>query len=252
MKPNWNEIRFRASSWGELMCEPREKSAKEKGELSGTTKKALIKIYNQEVYGRKKDLVTKQMEKGKQVEEESIRNFSIVEGKMFFKNDEMLQDDDFCGHPDIFTGDNISNAEEVGDIKSSWDLDTFMPKLIEEPDKSYVAQLNVYYALTGAKGGFLAYCLTSAPPNILESEKRSLLFKMNVATEYAPEYIAAAQELEKNMVFEDIPLEERIIKIPISRDDELIQKMRNKVPIMRQWLEDFHKKHLNQYSNQLK
>ena len=237
------KIKFRASSWGNLLAESRTKSEP----IGKTAAAELIKIYNQEVYGRKKDLVTKQMEKGKQVEEESIRNFSIVEGRMFFKNDERLDDDDFTGHPDIFIGDNIYNAEEVGDIKSSWDLDSFMPKLIEEPDKSYVAQLNVYYALTGAKGGFLAYCLTSAPPNILQAEMRSLLFKMNVATEYAPEYIAAAQELEKNMVFEDIPLEERIIKIPVPRDEELIQKMRAKVPIVRQWLEDFHKKHMNQY-----
>ena len=49
------------------------------------------------------------------------------------------------------------------------------------------------------------------------------------------------------MVFEDIDYRERIIKQPIERDDELIEKMKAKVPIMRQWLQDFHTKHMNLY-----
>jgi hypothetical protein len=70
---------------------------------------------------------------------------------------------------------------------------------------------------------------------------------MNVATEYAPEYIKACEELEKLMIFEDIDYRERVIKIPVPRNDELIQKMKDKVPVLRQWLENFHVKHMNQY-----
>lgn len=240
---DFTRIKFRASSWGNLLTDSKSKQEP----IGKTCAMELIRIYNQEVYGRRRDITTKQMDKGKQVEEEAIQMVSILEGKMYYKNDDVLENDYFTGHPDIFSGDNVLNSEEISDIKSSWDLDTFCPKLIEEPDRSYVAQLNCYYDLTGAKSGYIFYCLVSAPPNILEAEKRSMLFKMNVATEYAPEYIKASKELEKLMIFEDIPIEERVIKIPIQRDDELIQKMKNKVPIMRQWLEDFHKKHMNQY-----
>ena len=158
-----------------------------------------------------------------------------------------MENEWFTGHPDLFSED----GDEVSDIKSSWELDTFMPKLIEEPDKAYVAQLNCYYSLTGAQGGFLAYCLVSAPPNIVESEKKSLLWKMNVATEYSPEYIKASQELENLMVIEDIDPRERVIKIPIPRNDELIQKMKDKVPIMREWLHNFHKKHISLYPKEV-
>jgi hypothetical protein len=244
---DFTKIKFRASSWGDLLTEPQSKAAKEAGELSITCQKELIKIYNLVIYGRKKDFTTKQMDKGKQVEPDSIDLFSKVEGKLFYKNEEPLENEWFTGHPDIFTGDNIENAEEVHDIKSSWELDSFMPKLIEAVDKSYECQLNVYFSLTGAKSGSIAYCLVSAPPNILESEKRSLLFKMNVATELAPEYIKAAEELENLMVFEDIDYRERVIKQPVQRDDDLIQKMKDKVPVLRAWLEKFHKKHMAQY-----
>ena len=248
---NWDEIRFRASSWGNLLTEPVTKAAKEVGELSATCQKELIKIYNQEVYGRRKDITTRQMDKGKQVEPESIMLASMVEDKYFEKNVEPLENEWFTGHPDIYIGDDVRHATECHDIKSSWDLDTFMPKLIEEPDKGYVAQLNVYYDLTGAKSGSLFYCLVSAPPNILEQEKRSLLFKMNVATEYAPEYLEAAKELEKNMIFEDIDYRERVIKINVPRDDELIEKMKAKVPKMRTWLKNFHEKHMKLYHKTL-
>jgi len=242
---NWNEIKFRASSWGNLLAE-----SKVKGEAIGKTcASELIKIYCQEVYGRKKDITTKQMDKGKQVEGESIALFSMLEGKIFYKNEDALENEWFTGHPDIFTGDNVQNAEECHDIKSSWSLETFMQQLIEEPDRGYVAQLNCYYSLTGAKSGSIVYCLVSAPINIIESEKRSLLYKMNVISEFSPEYLKAAEEMEHLMVFKDIDPRERVIKKEVPRDEQLIQKMKDKVPLLRQWLEDFHKKHMSQYPN---
>ncbi len=241
---NWNNIKFRASSWGNLLTEPRTKG---EGALSITCQKELLKIYSQEVYGRKKDITTKQMDKGIQVEDESIKLFSKVEGDIYFKNEEKLENEWFCGHPDIFKGESIINCDQLFDIKSSWELDSYLPKLLEAPDKGYVAQLNCYYSLTGAKSGGIVYCLVSAPLNILESEKKSLLWKMNVISELSPEYVKASDELEKLMTFEDIDYRERVIKIPVDRDEELIQKMKDKVPVLRQWLQDFHKKHMNLY-----
>lgn len=243
----WSKIKFRASSWGNLLTEPVTKAAKEAGELSVTCQKELIKIYNQEVYGRRSDLTTKQMDKGIQCEPESIQLLSMADEKMYYKNEERLENDFFSGHPDLYLGETLIGAEQVGDVKTSWNLDTFMPKLIEEPDKSYVAQLNVYYDLCGCSGGFLAYCLVSAPLNILEQEKRNLLYRMNVATEIAPEYLKACEELEKLMVFEDIDYRERVIKIPVAKDQELIDRMKAKTPKLREWLEQFHRKHMNQY-----
>jgi hypothetical protein len=186
------------------------------------------------------------MDKGIQGEPESIQLLSLVEGEFFFKNEEKMENEWFTGHPDLILNKEDGTLE-VWDIKTSWEMDSFMPKLIETPDKGYEAQLNVYYSLLGAQGGAIAYCLTSAPQSILEAEKRKLLFSMNVATEFSPEYVLASQELEKLMVFEDIPPEERVIVQRVPKNDELIQKMKDKVPILRQWLSDFHKKHINQY-----
>lgn len=237
---DWDEIKFRASSWGNLLTEPVTKADKENGILSKTCQKELIKIYNQEVFGRKKEIVTKQMDKGIQAEPQSIALFSAVTGEFYYKNQERVEDEWFCGHPDLIS----ENGDEVWDIKTSWDLDSFMPKLMEEPDANYVAQLNCYYSLTVASGGGIAYCLVSIPKNLLEEEKMYLLKRMDVATEYNPLFIKAAAELEKNLVFDDIPLELRLIKHEVPRNEELIEKMKSKVPIFREWLRKFHEKHL--------
>lgn len=245
---NWDNIKFRASSWGNLLTEPQSKSDKDAGILSVTCQKELIKIYNIEKYGRKKDVVTKQMEKGTMVEDDSIRLFSMLEGELYFKNEQQIENQYFKGHPDLFIGDDIYHAIEVNDIKSSWELETFTPKLIEGIDKTYEAQLNVYYDLTGASNGNLVYCLVSAPESIVLSEKRRLLYSMDVVTEESPAYVKAAKELEKMMIFDDIPPHERIIKINVPKNEELIEKMKNKVPKLREWLYNFEKKHLSLYS----
>lgn len=241
---DFSQTKFRASSWGNLLTEPRTKS---EGALSVTCQKELIKIYNQVCYGRKKDITTKQMDKGIQAEPESIKLYSLVEGKLFYKNEEKLENEWFTGHPDIFLGDNIMNADQVDDIKSSYELDTFMPKLIESVDKSYEAQMNVYYDLCNCQGGNLVYCLVDCPESVLENEKKKLLYSMNVISEISPEYLIAVAELEKLLLFPDIDYRERVIKINVPRNDELIQKMKDKVPILRQWLQDFHEKHMNLY-----
>ncbi len=240
---DWNTVKFRASSWGSLLTEPQSKADREAGVLSKTCQGELIKLYNQLKYGRKRDITTKQMEKGRLAEEDSITLLCRVEKKLYHKNQQALENEWATGHPDLYSGESIFQADEVDDIKTSWDLDTFMPKLLSEPDPAYEAQLNVYYSLTGAKGGHIIYALVSAPIQILEQEKKKLLFNMNVATEYAPEYLEAAAELEKLMIFEDIPIHERIIKHYVPRNDELIQKMQNKVPRLRKFLAELDEKH---------
>lgn len=244
---DFSNTKFRASSWGNLLSEPVSKADKEAGKLSMTCQKELIKIYNRVVYGRVKDITTKQMDKGIQCEADSIKLLCQVDGQLYYKNEDYLENEWFCGHPDIFIGDNIQNADEVWDIKTSWELDSFMPKLIESTDKGYEAQLNVYYSLTEAQQGGLAYCLVSAPTNIVESEKKRLLYNMDVISEESPAFKEAAAELERLMIFDDIDYRERVIKIPVPRNDELIQKMKDKVPTLRQWLQDFHTKHMNLY-----
>lgn len=243
---NWNDIKFRASSWGNLMAEPQSKADKEAGKLGATCCKELVKIYNSEVYGRKKDITTSKMRKGTEAEPESILLFSRVEQRLFLKNEVRLENEWFTGHPDILNEDKT----ECWDIKTRWELDSFMPKLIETIDKGEELQLQCYFSLTGAQGGGIVNTLVDCPPHILLDEKRKLMYQLGVIDDSLPDFEAAWEEQERLLLFGDIDYREKVIKQPIQRNDELIEKMKAKVPILRQWLQDFHQKHLSQYPKQ--
>jgi hypothetical protein len=242
---NWNEVLIRCSSLGNLMTEPKEKAAKDAGELSKTAKSHLKKVYAKMKYGREQDIVTKQMQKGVEVEEESITLLSRVLKKMLYKNDQRLNNEYITGMPDIYEGESIYNAEEITDIKSSYDLFTFLPNIGEPLDRDYYHQLQGYMALSGAKRACIAYCLVDTPDHIINGEKFKLFRAMNVISEESPEYLAECEKIEKNMRFGDIPKEERILLFPIERDEDVIAKIYDKVLKARIFLAEFEQAHLN-------
>lgn len=242
---NWSQTLIRCSSIGQLMTEPKEKAAKEAGELSKTAKTHLKSIYIREKYGREKDVFTKQMKKGVEVEEESITLLARVQKKMLYKNDERLNNDYITGLPDIFEGESIRNATSITDIKSSYDLHTFLANVGEPLDSTYFYQLQGYMALSGANTAYIAYCLVDTPESIIAGEKYKLLKSMDVVSEEDPEYIKQALRIEKNMTFGDIPKEERVLIFPVHRNDNIIEKMYDKVERARVYLQQFEQEHLN-------
>lgn len=242
---NWNEVLIRCSSIGDIMTEPKEKAAKDAGELSKTAKNALKKIYAKEKYGREQDITTKQMQKGTEVEEESITLLCRVLKKMLKKNEQRLSNNYITGLPDIFEGESITSADTITDIKSSYDLFTFLPNIGESLDKDYYWQLQGYMALSGAKKACIAYCLVNTPAHIIQSEQYKLLRNSNVISELSPEFVEAAAKIEKNMIFDDIPKEERVLIFNVDRDEEAIQKIYDKVLKARKFLGEFEQSHIN-------
>ena len=45
----------------------------------------------------------------------------------------------------------------------------------------------------------------------------------------SPEFIEAAAGLEINLIYPDIPIDEKILIFPVKRDEEVIEKMKQKV-----------------------
>lgn len=223
---------IRCSQLGAIMTEPRNKSE----ELSETCKSALLDMWIEEKYGRKKDLTNKYVQKGLMVEEDSITLYSRATKLLFKKNVDRLKNDYIIGTPDCFVGENINNTSLIIDFKSSWDLFTFQKAKHDKINKSYYWQLMGYMALTGAKQAKLVYCLVDTPDQIINDEKRRLMWKMNVIDENELTDEAFA-EIEKNMLFSDIPINERYFEIEIKRNDEDIEKIYNKVIICNKYIE---------------
>jgi hypothetical protein len=235
----WNDIHIRASSVGYLMTEPQSKADKEAGLLSKTAQKHLLDVYIAEKYGRKKDIQTKQMKKGIEVEQDSIDLLSMYLKMPFSKNDQRFTNDYITGFPDIIDNDRII------DIKSSYDLWTFIGNIPDKLDSLYHWQMQSYMWLTGAKSSVIAYCLVNTPESIIEQEKYYMLKKMDVATEENPEYVKEAMKIEFNMSFDDISIDERVLMFKVGRNEDDILRIQQKVEKAREFLRELEETHLN-------
>jgi hypothetical protein len=232
-----DEILIRCSSLSCLFTEPQSKADKDAGNLSKTAKSHLVEVYANVMWGYERDIQTKQMRKGTYAEEEGITLLSKVDGRLYEKNADRMQNDWISGHADIVTED------EIIDIKLSWDAFTFLPKLIDDVDKCYYYQLQGYMWLWDKEVSRICYCLVNTPQNIIEGEKYKLLRSMDVVSEESPEFIKAAERLENNMKFDKIPIEQRIISQKVYRDEEIISRIPEKVEKAREFISNIYKIH---------
>jgi hypothetical protein len=151
------EFRIRASAAGKLMTKPRSKSEV----LSKTTKDYLQQWVKEQIYGVRKSIKSKYLDKGNAVEEDAIKYAAKELGWLFAeKNEELFKDDYFVGTPDVILEDRII------DIKSSWDCFTFPLYYNAIPNKDYYYQLQVYMYLTGKRKAQLVYVLMNTPEEL--------------------------------------------------------------------------------------
>lgn len=234
-------------------------------DLSVTCKKRLVKIYAKAFHDREEDITSKYLEKGIEVEQDSLTTYSRVKKKFFKKNETNLTNKFVSGTPDFFDGptDDIMDAEEIIDIKSSWSLITFLnAKMDKKVNQDYEWQGHTYLGLAlKAKRFRLAYVLSNSPAKNILDEKRKLQFMLGVIDpDVDPEYIRLCQKIERNHIFDmelfkkhnpgfdfhndlsewkwDIPFADRVHEIVIERKPESIAKMYEKIPVCRKWIKD--------------
>lgn len=234
-------------------------------ELSVTCKKRLVKVYAKAFHDREEDITSKYLEKGIEVEEDSMTTYARVKKKFFKKNEINLTNKFTSGTPDFFDGDSddIMEAEEIIDVKSSWSLITFLnAKMDKKVNTDYEWQGHTYLGLIPkAKRFRLAYVLSNSPAKNILDEKRKLQFMLGVIDpEIDPEYIRLCQKIERNHIFDmelfkkhnpgfdfhsdldfwkwDIPYENRIHEVVIERNPEAIAKLYKKIPVCRKWIKD--------------
>lgn len=215
--------------------------------LSDTCIEYLLEAYAFAVY--KKQSITKELDvqytaKGKMVEEESIDLLGKLDGVVYFKNDQRVENEYLTGEPDVHNGQDIMSCTKIIDIKSVWDYPGFLRKMFQKLDNGYDYQLKGYMELTGAREAEIAYCLVNTPETMVNDFKRRLFYKMNVATEENPEYLLECAKLENSMYFDDIEIYQRVHKVPIQPfTEEQKQAVYDRVKVCREWLHEFHEKY---------
>jgi hypothetical protein len=215
---------FRCSALGKLMTNDRSGKA-----MGDTCKSYLKEIYRERKWGLKKNIQSKYIEKGLMVEDQAIAFFSTVKGQFYIKNDEWLKNEFISGTPDLITDGSVI------DIKSSWDAFTF-PSKDDKINKDYFYQLQGYMWLTGKETAVLSYVLLDTPEQLIQDELRRLAWKMGVMDDANSEYIEACEQVRKQMTFNQIPIEERIVTFDIQRSEQDIEAIKLRVQEAREWL----------------
>lgn len=157
------DIKFRCSSLGKLMTEPKSKS---EGPLSVGAKTYIRTLAAQEIMGVDFEVSSKQMEKGLTVEQDSIDLLNRVHGLSLKKNSERKENDFISGECDLFDG----QRKRGHDIKSSWSVATFPIAVVDCIDKLYEYQVRGYMALWDADEWEVNYCLVDTPETLIGYE----------------------------------------------------------------------------------
>ncbi len=224
----FDDYKFHPSSLGLLMTDSRTKEP-----LGETAKTHLLECYVEKMYGRKKDITNKFIEKGLLCEEDSFDLYSLVKKKLFVKNTETFENDFFIGTPDIIDGNTVIDA------KTSWSIFTFFSQIAKPVNKMYFWQLQSYLDLTGKDHAKLVYCLVNTPFKLVEDEKRKLMYTMAVIDPEAdPAYLEACKNVDKNSNFVDIPMENKYIEFSVDRDQKAIDLAHERVKVCREFLND--------------
>ena len=155
------EFKCRASGAGALMTDPKKKT----DTLSKTTIAFLNDWMKEQIYGYRKNISTKQIEKGIEYEDAAIE--AVIDWcdlPFVIKNEERFSDEFFTGEPDLLTEDTVI------DIKNSWSWETFPLFENEIPTDGYEYQVQVYMHLTGKKKASVIYVLLTTPETYNSTE----------------------------------------------------------------------------------
>lgn len=202
-----------------------------KPKLATTVKTELELIHKEHFYGIKKELYSKYIDKGLQVEPQSISLYSDVVGMPFFKNKERRESKYLSGEPD-----NV--FKKIRDIKSSWNHETFPLYKDEIPNKIYYWQLQGYMQLWDMEEAELIYCLVDTPEEIIQNH----IWKIARDTGYIDLPQDLEEEIRNNLTFSHLPKELRVKIFKVKRDRKAIEMLYKQLDLCRQYLKELDTK----------
>jgi hypothetical protein len=199
-----NNFHFRASGIAEIMGDGKGADG-----LSVTAKTYLNGIAKEYVYSYHKVLTSKYFDKGLQCEDSAIDLYNDVFFTNHVKNTERRSNDWITGEPDI-----IVPGKQIIDIKNAWSLDTFPATSAEVADiakkSGYDYQGRAYMWLFDVDEFEVAYCLVSTPSELCRYEQQDL---------HDVEHINPALRITRSRITRDRAIEEKMkAKVLVARD----------------------------------
>ena len=223
------QFKIRSSQTGKIVGNPRAKKDKELGLLSQTAKSFCKLWLKEQIYNRKKEFSNKYTQKGIIGEDDSIDlTAKFLKYGMLLKNEDNFEDNFKTGTPDVIL------PKLIIDVKSSWDFDTFPLLQKDIPNMDYYWQAQSYMSLVNRDNYKLIYVLIDTPKHLITKE--AYYYAKDNGYEDLTDEIY--QMFYKKMTYLDIPNKYKIKVYDISRNNEDIKKIEQKVIACREYIKE--------------
>ena len=197
-------FKSRCSGIADLMSVPKNKS----DGISATAKSAVRKIAKLDLFGYQDFEGNKYTEKGNLLEEQAIKLSARKRGLPLKKNNERRENDWVTGECDVY----VPTRRLIIDTKCSWDIGShpFFTDEAEEKAKKagYDYQMQGYMWLWECDEAQIDFVLFPTP------------FELLSTYDHSERYID---------LVEQIPQDKRITTVTIKRDNEIIEKIKQRV-----------------------
>ena len=190
------DIKFRCSSIGKLMTEPKTKT---EGPLSVGAKTYIRSLAAQEIFGIDFEVSSKQMEKGLIVEQDSIDLLNRVRGLRLTKNTERKSNDFISGECDLFD----ATRKRGHDLKSSWSAATFPIAVVDCEDKLYDWQMRGYMWLWDAGEWEVNYALVDTPEKLIGFEPMQMHLVSHIPENMRLTTLVIQRDADKEKLIEE-------------------------------------------------
>jgi hypothetical protein len=206
--------------------------------LTETAKAMLRSIYIDIVYNRKKDITSKYLDKGIDKEDNSISLYR-KNNQIFTAKNELKYSNDFIqGTPDLVL--NTKKLKLVVDIKTCWDIWTYIGKTKEVAKKDYFWQLAGYSWLTGIKDIEIAYTLLSNSEYEMMREYERMKWSLGImedgTEDTSQQLVDLEDKIRYNNTYDDIPEEKRLKVFRFEVKDEDYKTIENYVQLSREYM----------------
>lgn len=157
------DIRFRCSSLGHLMTEPRTRA---EGDLSMGARSYIRQLVKEELFSVEFEVSSKETDKGIAVENTAIALLNKVRGLNLAKNTERRRNEWITGECDLFD----AHRRRGHDIKAPWSLKTFPAWTVDAIDPLYDWQMRGYMMLWDADEWEVNYVMVNTPHELIRNE----------------------------------------------------------------------------------
>lgn len=207
---------------------------------SGTMWAILAQVYAFETYGKSK--LTKGnespmfLEKGSMAEPEAIKFLSKIDGIEYKKNEKLYDNKWFKGKPDIIVRDENGTPKKIIEVKTSYDLPSFIVSMVKPESARSVYETMGYMDILGCKEAEIVHVLVDMPESIANFQKKKMAERyeyLGISPETAQDRIG---KVLSDMEYSGIPEDHKVFRRKVELNGLTMKWAKGRVKTARTWL----------------